>query len=75
MSLIISVKHKDNVMHIPIGRDTEGWRLEEMAFPNVKTLISYYHRKQKPLTKDSGAVLRVGIKKYKWLIDDRQLNI
>ncbi len=39
LQLIISVCHEAKILHFPLIRDREGWRLEEEAFSSIPELI------------------------------------
>ncbi len=74
LTLVISVRH-NTVQHFRMNHDTDGWYLEGPAFPNIFKLIQHYCSTRTPLTKESGAVIRIGVKKHKWQLDDRHIQM
>ncbi len=76
LNLVISVR-QNTVQHFILGWDDHagGWRLEGRAFPTIYELIHYYCTTKTPLTKESGAIIRVGVKKQKWELDDRDIEM
>ncbi len=72
---VISVKAGEQLRHVHVESNQEKqWHLGGESFPTIPSLILHYYQTKTPISKKTGAILRIAVKREKWLLDDRNLK-
>lgn len=68
LQIVISTMHAGKLAHFILQREEDGWKLEARPYSSVFELVRDYYKTGRPLTKNSGAVLKQAVQKQHWMI-------